>query len=150
MTSPRTKDYVRTIYSILERRGRSARVTDIARRLGVAPATVTEKVQKLVEAGFVDHRKWRGVRLTSVGEEAARSFLSKHRLLEVFFAGKLGMDREEAHKEARRLEHGLSDRGMSRLSAFLEHPQLCPCGERIYINLKGSVDSQLLEPWKGP
>lgn len=97
----------------------------------------------------MNYRKWRGVRLTSVGEESARSVLNKHGLLEVFFAEKLGMDREEAHKEARRLEHGLSDRGMRMLSAFLDHPQLCPCGERIYINLKGSVDSQLLQPWKG-
>ncbi|MFQ5951667.1 MAG: metal-dependent transcriptional regulator [Candidatus Geothermarchaeales archaeon] len=58
MTNPRPKDYIRTIYTILEDEGRSARVTEIARRLGVAPATVTEMVKKLVEEGFVDHRKW--------------------------------------------------------------------------------------------
>ena len=61
--------------------GGSARVTDIARHLGAASTTLTEMVQKLMDEGSVDCRKWRGVRLTSVGEESARPVLNKHSLL---------------------------------------------------------------------
>src|SRR5579883_223546 len=55
---------------------------DIAKYMGVAPASVTTMLKKLSEYGLVEHTPYQGVRLTPKGTALSVSLLRKHRLVE--------------------------------------------------------------------
>ena len=56
------EDYLKAIYQLTERAGDAA-TTDIAQRLGVAPASVTGMIKRMAESGLLDHEPYRGARL---------------------------------------------------------------------------------------
>jgi len=103
----------------------------LAERLKVAPASVTEALQRLGRDGFVEYEPYKGARLTARGKEAASRVKRKHRLLEVFLTRVLGMGRRTAHVEACRMEHSLSDEAEAALCRSLHGPQNCPDGDPI-------------------
>jgi len=111
--------------------GRPVKTTEIARRLGVTPASVTEAVQRLSREGMVAYRPYRGVSLSEKGRTVARRLKRKHRLLEVFLTRVLRMNRRNAHDEACRLEHALSDDAGDALCRSLGGPRSCPDGDAI-------------------
>ena len=61
-----SEDYAELIADLLQTSG-EARVTDIARRLGVSHATVNKSVNKMKREGLVTARPYRGVFLTEAG-----------------------------------------------------------------------------------
>ena len=115
--------------------GPGRRVTSkaLADRLGVAPASVTNMLQKLagVAASPVVYERHRGVLLSDAGRRRALEVLRHHRLLETFLYEVLDYPIEEVHDEAERLEHFISERFEERIAAKLGHPQLDPHGHSI-------------------
>jgi DtxR family Mn-dependent transcriptional regulator len=79
----------------------------------------------------VDHRRYRGVRLTESGRRIALEMLRHHRLLETYLAKTLGYDWAEVHDEAERLEHVISERFEARIAEALGHPTHDPHGDPI-------------------
>ena len=55
------EDYLKAIYE-LERSGEAAETNAIARLLGIAPASVSGMVRRLVDYGLITHERYRGVR----------------------------------------------------------------------------------------
>jgi DtxR family Mn-dependent transcriptional regulator len=105
----------------------------LAQRLGVAPASVTNMLQKLA-AGvppFVEYERHRGVRLSAAGKRRALEVLRHHRLLETFLFRVLDYPMEEVHEEAERLEHFISERFEKRIEAKLGFPKMDPHGHCI-------------------
>jgi DtxR family Mn-dependent transcriptional regulator len=127
-----TQDYLKHIFELTEN-GAPASTTDLAERLGVAPASVTGMVQKLAAADppLVDYRKHQGVSLTPAGERAALEVLRHHRLLETWLVQSLGYSWDEVHEEACRLEHVISEEFEARMDAVLGHPTHDPHGDPI-------------------
>ena len=115
--------------------GAASRVSSkaLADRLGVAPASVTNMLQKLagVEASPVVYERHRGVLLSEIGRRRALEVLRHHRLLETFLYEVLDYSIEEVHDEAERLEHFISERFEERIAAKLGHPELDPHGHAI-------------------
>lgn len=126
------QDYLKHIYELNED-GLSASTTDLARRLNVAPASVTGMLQKLAAARppLVVYKKHQGVTLTKAGERAALEVIRHHRLLETWLVQTLGYSWDEVHEEAERLEHFISEDFEKRIAAALGHPVRDPHGELI-------------------
>ena len=127
-----TQDYLKNIFELTES-GSPASTTELAARLGVAPASVTGMVQKLstTEPPLVVYRKHQGVSLTPAGERAALEVLRHHRLLETWLVETLGYTWDEVHEEACRLEHVISEDFEARMDAALGHPTHDPHGDPI-------------------
>jgi DtxR family Mn-dependent transcriptional regulator len=105
----------------------------LADRLGVAPASVTNMLQKLAASStpFVEYERHRGVRLSASGRRRALKVVRNHRLLETFLYEVLDYPIEEVHNEAERLEHFISERFEERIAAKLGNPKIDPHGHCI-------------------
>jgi DtxR family Mn-dependent transcriptional regulator len=123
-------DYLTAIYE-LEAASGSASTSDLARRLAVAPSSVTGMVNKLKTLGLVTHRRYQGTQLTESGRTRALAVLRQHRLAETFLAETLGLPLEKLHQEAHKWEHALSEEVTGRLEAWLGHPAANPLGAPI-------------------
>jgi DtxR family transcriptional regulator, Mn-dependent transcriptional regulator len=124
------EDYLKAIYD-LERATGTAATNEIARRLDIAPPSVSGMVQRLAERGLLTYQRYRGVRLTEAGERAALRIVRRHRVIETFLSRVLGYPWDEVHAEAERLEHAASDELIDRMAAALDQPTVDPHGAPI-------------------
>ena len=125
MSSESVEEYLEAVYSFNEK-GELARNTELAKRLRVAPPSVTQMIKKLADEGLVDYEPYRGSTLTGRGMAQAERVVRKHRLLERLLHDFLGLRRENVHEEACRMEHGLSDEASAALCKALDRPETCP------------------------
>lgn len=133
MTAPLSRsveDYLKAIYQLTER-SEDAGTSEIAGRLGIAPASVTGMVKRMAESGLVDHERYRGARLTEQGRQAALAVVRRHRIIEAYLITKLAYDWANVHDEAERLEHAVSDELVERMAFALGFPQYDPHGAPI-------------------
>ena len=125
------QDYAKAVYALEARGGLPVSTNDLARRLGVTPASVSGMVRKLTEVGIVEHEPYHGVRLTEQGRRVALEVLRHHRMLELFLAQELGMPWDRVHAEAEVLEHVLSEELEALIAARLGDPVVDPHGDPI-------------------
>jgi DtxR family Mn-dependent transcriptional regulator len=130
MLSQAMENYLKTIFEVLEKNER-ATTSAIAGRLEVAPASVTAMIKKLAQLNLVTHKRYQGVMLTRVGEQAALEILRHHRLLELYLAEALGVPWDQVHEEAEKLEHVLSEDLEDRIAHALGDPKVDPHGAPI-------------------
>jgi DtxR family Mn-dependent transcriptional regulator len=122
-------DYLKAIWEV---GGSGAASTkDVADRLSVASASVTNMFARLQEMELVEYERYQGASLTEAGREQALRLLRRHRLIETFLLEHLGYSWQEVHEEAERLEHAVSDGFTERLAEFLGHPGHDPHGDPI-------------------
>lgn len=112
-----SEDYVELIGDLAAIEGR-ARMTDIARRLGVSHATVNNCIGRLEREGLVVAKPYRGVTLTAQGEALAARVRSRHRLV-VDLLVAVGVPRESAEIDAEGIEHHVSDVALRAFVRFL-------------------------------
>ena len=124
------QDYLKEIYKLQAGGGRVS-VTALAREQHVAPGSASEIVKKLAALQLVDHEPYRGVRLTEAGERVAVEVIRHHRLLELYLAETLGLDVDNVHAEADRLEHVISEELEARIDKSLGFPTHDPHGDPI-------------------
>ena len=122
-------DYIKAIWD-LGGMG-SASTKDVADRLLVSPASVSNMFVRLQEMGLVEYERYQGASLTERGRVEALRLVRRHRLIETFLLEHLGYDWQEVHEEAERLEHAVSDAFTNRLAEFLGHPDHDPHGDPI-------------------
>jgi DtxR family transcriptional regulator, Mn-dependent transcriptional regulator len=122
--------YLREIYNLGQEEGRVS-VTSLARAQSVSPASASAMVKKLAALGLAEHAPYRGVALTAAGERVAVEVIRHHRLLELYLAETLGVDVEDVHDEADRLEHVLSEELEARIDRALGFPTHDPHGDPI-------------------
>jgi DtxR family Mn-dependent transcriptional regulator len=124
-------DYVKAIWEIAGPSGGAASTKDVADRLAIAPASVTNMFGRLRGMGLVEYERYRGASLTEEGRSEALRLVRRHRLIETFLLDHLGYAWEEVHEEAEKLEHAVSDRFTERLAELLGHPDRDPHGDPI-------------------
>ena len=117
--SPAMEDYLEAILD-LGGEAQCARVTDIAARMGIAKASVTQALAGLRASGLVHQEPYGRVHLTAAGREHALRVEKSHRVLRTFLVEVLGVAPGTADSEACRLEHSISQDTLGRLVAFLE------------------------------
>ncbi len=126
------EDYVRAIYLLQEKTGRTS-VTDIAKRLNLSKSTVSERIKDLVKNDLVVASPYSAITLTATGLNLGQTLTYKHRVIEVFLHKVLKMPNSKIHAEAEKLEHACSDEVIKRLSDFLNNPTTDPHGTKISI-----------------
>ena len=136
-------NYLKAILALGGPDERRVSSTSLADRLGVAPASVTNMLQKLAAASvpFVEYERHRGVLLSAAGKRRALEVVRHHRLLETFLFEVLDYPIEEVHEEAERLEHFISERFEERIAAKLGHPKFDPHGHYI-PTMEGKMPKQ--------
>ncbi len=131
MVSQAEENYLKTVFAISEKEGKSATTNAIAAALQTTAASVTDMLKRLAEKNLIAYEKYRGVLLTDPGRRIATALVRKHRLWEVFLLEKLGFSWDEVHELAEQLEHVQGDALVNRLDAFLGHPKYDPHGDPI-------------------
>ncbi len=101
----------------------------IAERLNVSRPAVSEMIRRLATEGLIDTDG--GITLTSSGVELAQRVVRRHRLAERFLTDTLGLSWAEAHHEAGKWEHIMSDSVEEALDRLLGSPTTCPHGNPI-------------------
>ena len=126
-------NYLKAVFSLGGPEQQRVTIKALASRLQVAPASVTNMLQKLAAAAspLVEYERHRGVRLSPRGRMRALEVVRHHRLIETFLYEVLDYPIEEVHDEAERLEHFISERFEERIAAKLGHPKVDPHGHSI-------------------
>ena len=108
----------------------------IADRLHVSRPAVSDMVRRMAAEGLVDISD--GIHLTASGTQLAERVVRRHRLAERFLTDVLGLSWSEAHTEAGRWEHVLTDTVEAAMNRLLGDPTTCPHGNPIpRIRLRG-------------
>ena len=79
-TTSAIEDYLERIMELMDEKG-YARVVDIAARLNISQASVTNMLQKLDAEGLIKYEKYRGLVLTPSGLSVAQTIARRHELL---------------------------------------------------------------------
>lgn len=126
-------NYLKAIFTLGGREEGRVTIKALAEHLGVAPASVTNMLQKLAAsaAPVVDYERHGGVQLSAAGKRRALEVVRHHRLIETFLYEVLDYPLEEVHEEAERLEHFISERFEERIAAKLGNPKIDPHGHSI-------------------
>ena len=69
--------------------------------------------------------------LTGRGEKRAQAAVRRHRLAERLFFDTFGMNEDQLHESAHKIEHSLSPEVTEKICTFLHHPLTCPHGSPI-------------------
>ena len=101
----------------------------IAERLEVSRPAVSEMIRRMEAEGLVAVD--RTVILTDSGKELAEQVVRRHRLAERLLTDILGLSWAEAHQEAGKWEHVISDKVEAAIINLLEDPTTCPHGNPI-------------------
>ncbi|MGQ9722834.1 MAG: metal-dependent transcriptional regulator [Candidatus Jordarchaeum sp.] len=126
------EEYLERIYRFEESGHKMVKTTDLAKDLGLSPASVTEMISgPLSKKGLVKYKPYKGVTLTGKGKKIAVSAMRKHRLAEKLLVDMVGVNWDDSHDEACKLEHALSEDVLEKLENVLGKPDSCPHGNII-------------------
>jgi Mn-dependent DtxR family transcriptional regulator len=105
--SAAVEDYLERILELIDSKG-YARVVDIAARLEISQASVTNMVK---------YEKYRGLVLTTAGEKLARNIAYKHQLLTDFLK-LLGIPDDVIYHDVEGMEHHISPQTLRAVEAL--------------------------------
>lgn len=125
------ENYLKAVYHLSGDNAAAVPTGLLADYLNVSAASVTDKMKRLKEKGFVQYKKSRGVMLSKEGRRIALSVIRKHRLWELFLVNVLGFRWDEVHDIAEQLEHIDSDELVERMDRYLGFPTADPHGDPI-------------------
>lgn len=114
------QNYLELIYE-LSCDGKKARVSDIAKQLGVSKPSVNNAVVVLAKNGYVNYEKYADIKLTEKGKQAAKFICSKHQTIKALFVDFFKIDEEIADRDACLIEHVISDESIKAMQVFMEN-----------------------------
>ena len=137
--SPGTENYLLCLYKLWEddEIPTITQLTDTLRQLpdteglGTSVPSVAGMVRRMQRQSLVDVGTDKRIRLTKQGLEGGEDIARRHRLAEWLVVKLLGMDLHQAHNEAHRLEHGMSQDFQEKLVERLGYPKRSPYGRPI-------------------
>src|SRR3989344_3374954 len=112
------EDYLERIAELIGEKG-YARVSDMAEKLSIRPASVTKMIQKLEELGYVNRESYRGFVLTSKGKSVGSKIAHRHKVLTAFLT-QLGISKSAIEKDVEGMEHHLSDETVKALERMIK------------------------------
>ncbi len=137
--SPGTENYLLCLYKLWEddEIPTITQLTDTLRQLpdteglGTSVPSVAGMVRRMQRQSLVDVGTDKRISLTNQGLEGGEDIARRHRLAEWLVVKLLGMDLHQAHNEAHRLEHGMSQDFQEKLVERLGYPKRSPYGRPI-------------------
>ena len=109
--------YLETIYILGKEKG-FVRAIDVGAELGYSKPSVSRAMGILREGGFITVGQDGGISLTEAGLEVAERTYERHTVLSDLFM-KLGVDEENAVKDACKIEHVISSTTFAALKKHL-------------------------------
>ena len=101
----------------------------IAERLEVSRPAVSEMIRRMESEELITVDL--SIQLTSTGRSLAERVVRRHRLAERFLTDMLGLSWADAHEEAGKWEHVISESVERALTRVLGDPTTCPHGNPI-------------------
>lgn len=111
--------HLTSIQQLLEEQG-YARVSDVARKLGITRGSVSVSLKGLRQRGLVIEDQHKHLGLSEEGHRIARGIHTKRVLFQAFLRESLGLPDELAELDACKVEHLVSDVTAEALALFLE------------------------------
>ena len=121
------EDYIEAIYHIIGLK-LVARSKEIAARLDVSRASVTEALRALSKKGLINYSPYEAITLTEAGKIIAEDVIFRHEALKHFFIKVLSINDSIAEEGACRIEHAAPPEIIARMISFTEFMQICPRG----------------------
>lgn len=110
------EDYVELIADLIAEQG-EARAVDLAERLGVTAATVTNTLARLKRDALIDYKPYRSIFLTPAGATMAREARDRHEVVVAFLVA-LGVSLPTAEIDAEGLEHHVSAETLAAMRRY--------------------------------
>lgn len=111
------EDYLETILMLKERNG-NVRSIDIANEMNFKKPSVSYAMKQFRENGYIIVDEDGFIQLTKSGEEIATRVYERHRVLTQLLMF-LGVSKENAKKDACKIEHDLSQETFDRIKDYL-------------------------------
>lgn len=124
------EEYVEGIYR-LQQDTDKVTTGELATYMTVSPGSTTTMVKKMQDLGLVEHQRYHGIRLTTLGEKIAKQLTRNHRILEVFLVNTMDLPWDDVHELACKLEHYISDDVVCQIERKLGMPKTCPHGNPV-------------------
>lgn len=112
------EDYLETIL-ILSEGNETVRSVDIAAHLGFSKPSVSVAMKKLRENGFISMDPYGKVSLTAKGKAIADKVYERHQVISGLLI-RIGVSKENAAKDACRVEHVISEECFQKLKELYE------------------------------
>ena len=112
-------NYLEAIYELSEGRG-SARLTDIAERLGVTKASANSAISTLSGKDLVLYEPYKEISLTPTGFEFAKNTSGKHQVIKRFLSEVLDVKPMVADTDACAIEHVISCDSINAMQRFMQ------------------------------
>ncbi len=114
-------DYLVVVYEIIkEGDAKAAKVSQVAKRMGVSLPSVTNAMKRLSALGFVNYKKYNMITLTAKGKKMAEEKVGIQGRLRDFFMNVLGLERMVSDKLSRAFSHYIDDDIEKRFRKFYE------------------------------
>jgi len=113
------EDYLERILELVNTKG-YARVVDIAERLGISQASVTNMVQRMDAEGLINYEKYRGLTLSTSGRTLASEIALRHGVLTDFLT-LLGVDEKTILHDVEGMEHHVSPQTLDAIRNLNEY-----------------------------
>lgn len=131
------EDYIEAIYHIIDEK-LVARSKEIAARLDVSRASVTEALRALAKKGLINYEPYEAITMTDLGKEVAEDVIFRHEALKSFFIEVLAIDKNTAEEAACKVEHTAPQEVINKMVSFTQFLKVCPRGGTEMI--KGFAD----------
>ncbi|MBQ2645024.1 metal-dependent transcriptional regulator [bacterium] len=112
------EDYLELIYE-LSRQNSNFKAVDIAKKMNISRASVSEALKKLAEQEYIIYEKYKPAVLTEKGLEIAKTVLKKHNVLFSFFKDFMKLSEEDSQINACRIEHVITESAFSRIEEIV-------------------------------
>lgn len=119
------EDYLELICVLLET-SESVKAVEIARKLNVSRASVSEALSKLAKKNLIIYESHKGISITDEGLIKAKQVIERHKTFTDFFEKTLGLEKTEAEENACKIEHVISENLFERIRKFQKF-----CNENI-------------------
>lgn len=129
------EDYLEIICNLLET-SQSVKAVEIAKKLNISRASVSEALSKLADKDYILYEGHKGITITEKGLKKAQEVIDKHNTLTTFFVDVLALEKEEAIANACKVEHVISDELFAKLKQF---KRFCDSREDIIKDFKETL-----------
>lgn len=113
------EDYLELIYEFSSSKS-DFKAVDIAKKMNISRASVSEALQKLAMQGYIIYEKYKPAILTEKGLALAEKVYNKHKVLCAFFKNQLKLSEEESQINACRIEHVITETAFEKIKELVE------------------------------
>ena len=114
------EDYLEVIFNLIQEKN-EAKASDIALKMNVAKASVTDALKALSRKELIQYEPYKPIILTDKGKILANKIIERHDVLSVFFEEILGLEKTEAVDNACRIEHVISANALEKIKDLIKN-----------------------------